>query len=219
MGLVDLPVDGDGGVEELDRLLEPALAAAQGALQLQEESLVERIEPATGEVPLGGPERLLGLLEVPLYAQDVGEPDPRPGLGRLPRAGAVSGAEPPGQVDRQPQQILGRARVLLDGRVGPVDQQLEKTPGLEPGLVQHPPAAPHLGLRSEPPPETGGRGPLGGEAVADGGDLLAPAVEEAPDQALVVLVRRSARRQGDQELLTGGTEQEMALEGTARAVR
>src|SRR5262249_43189885 len=67
-------------------------------------------------------------------------------------------------------------------------------------------------------PEPGGRGPLGLEALVDGGDLLAPAVEEAPDQILVILVRRSARRQGDQALLAGGTQREMALESTAGVV-
>jgi hypothetical protein len=90
--LVDLAIEGDRLAEQGQGLVEAPLSAPQEGLELEQEGLVERIEPALVEVALGDRERLLGALEVEEHPQGVAQVGPGARLGGLDRARPVAPA-------------------------------------------------------------------------------------------------------------------------------
>lgn len=226
MGLVDLAVDGDGIREEVQRLVEAPLGAAQGSLELQDQRLVEGVEPAPGEEQLRGLKGALGLAEVAEDPEGVAEISPGPDLGRFHRAGAVLLlVEPLGDVERQPQEIFRPVRSLQGLQACMVEEELMEPPALEAGVLPDPGSAPLVAEGLDLPPEREGRSPFRGEPAAMRADLRAVVVQEPADQAAVIVVARQkvrggsgARQQCEEALLTIRADKEVALEITALPV-
>jgi hypothetical protein len=129
-----LPVDSDGPVEQLVRLVRTALVAAQSRLELQDTSFLQSIARALGDETLGGGESLFGAPQIGEDAQHLPQVSPGAGLEIADEGAAVGlGIQDLADGHGEVGQFPGFARIGIEGPLGLLDQPFTEQPA--PGLL------------------------------------------------------------------------------------
>jgi hypothetical protein len=139
------PVEVARGPEQLLRppeegrgIGEPALSAAERALQVQKDGLFTGILCPAPEVVIGRSERLLGTVEVGTHPSRVGEMPPGPSAQILETLRAVDvGIELIGEEQSQASQSLRLLGILRRRRQAPLDQKFQDGPGPKARIGNH----------------------------------------------------------------------------------